>query len=107
MPPGDKAGDLTRAEYGQISPAEHPGGLTADIGSTSLVGRHAEEVIGTQAFRALTQEGAAIFNLENVDFVLSTTSFQLPEGTLRQVRAAGMHAAFEHVVSLLVEEVRN
>src|SRR5260370_27689431 len=106
-PRGDEAGYLILDEHWHILSADDTGGLTADIGSTSLVGHHAEEVIGAQAFRALTEEGAAIFTLENVDFVLSTTSFQLPEGTLRLVRAQEMQATLEHVVSLLVHEVRN
>jgi signal transduction histidine kinase len=106
-PPGDEAGYLILDEHWYILSADDTGGLTADIGSTSLVGRHAEEVIGTHAFRALTQEGAAVITLENVDFVLSSTSFQLPEGTLRLVRAQEMQATLEHVVSLLVHEVRN
>lgn len=106
-PPGDEAGYLILDEQWHILSADDTGGLTADIGSTSLVGRHAEEVIGAHAFRALTQEGAAIFTLENVDFVLSTTSFDLPDGTLRLVRAQEMQATLEHVVSLLVHEVRN
>jgi signal transduction histidine kinase len=106
-PPGDEAGYLILDEHWHILSADDTGGLTADIGSTSLVGHHAEEVIGAPAFRALTEEGVAIFTLENVDFVLSTTSFQLPEGTLRLVRAQEMQATLEHVVSLLVHEVRN
>src|SRR5262245_49932574 len=108
-PPRDEAGYLILDEHWLVLSVDDAGGLATDMGSTSLVGRHAQEVIGAQAFHALTREGAALFTLDNVDYALTTASFQLPggQGTLRLVRAQEMQATLEHVMSLLVHEVRN
>src|SRR5260221_1945929 len=92
-PPGDEAGYLILDEHWHILSADDTGGLTAHIGSTPLVRRHAEEVLGGRAFRALIQEGVAVFTPEHLGFLLSTASLHLPADNPTLCRAHENQAA--------------
>lgn len=105
--PRDEAGYLILDEQWHILSADDTGGFSADAGPTSLVGHHAADVIGPEVFERLARDGAAIFTLENVDYVLTASQFDLPSGRIHVLRAQEMQATLEHVVSLLVHEVRN
>src|SRR5262249_28127855 len=79
-------------------------------GPAALVGQHARDVIGPEAVVALAERGTATFTLENIDYVLTLRAFELPGaqgGRIRVIRAQEMEATLDHVVSLLVHEVRN
>jgi signal transduction histidine kinase len=106
-PPRDEAGYLIVDEQWRILAADDASGLAGDAGAEALVGRHARDVIGPHVLHALQQTGAATFALDNVEYVLIATSFALPTGLIRVVRAQEMQATLEHVVSLIVHEVRN
>ncbi|HEX9414152.1 MAG TPA: HAMP domain-containing sensor histidine kinase, partial [Ktedonobacterales bacterium] len=60
-----------------------------------------------EALQLLMREGRAVFVLDGVDHVLSVTSFALPNGVLHVVRAQEMEATLEHMVSMIVHELRN
>jgi signal transduction histidine kinase len=83
------------------------GSAFAGDGADSLAGQHVRSVIGADALAALQTRGVAVFTLDNLDYVLSVTTFDAPGGTLRVIRAQEIQATLEHVVSLLVHEVRN
>jgi signal transduction histidine kinase len=106
MAPRDEAGYLLLNADWRILAADD-GSTFAGDGAVSLVGQHAAAVIGPAALTSLQAHGATVFTLDNVDYVLSATTFELPTGTIRVVRAQEMQATLEHVVSLLVHEVRN
>src|SRR5260221_5489286 len=75
-PPGDEAGYLILDEHWHILSADDTGGLTAHIGSTSLVGRPAPDVLGARGLRAPTPGGAANFTPDDAGFLLTSISFQ-------------------------------
>jgi signal transduction histidine kinase len=87
--------------------ADEAAGLAAEWGAAALVGQHARDVLGPETVAALQREGRAVVMLDGVDHVLSVTSFTLPDGTLYVVRAQEMEATLEHVVSIIVHELRN
>lgn len=106
--PRDEAGYLLVDRDWRILAANESGSFTADGGSASLLGQHVRDVIGAEALARLQERGALVLSLDNVDHVLTVTSFTLPEGDmLRVLRAQEMQATLEHVVSLIVHEVRN
>ena len=108
MMPRDEAGYLLVDEDWRIVAANEPGGFTADGGPASLLGQHVRDVIGTEALMQLREHGAVVLTLDNVDHLLSVSQFNLPGGgVLRVLRAKEMQATLEHVVSLIVHEVRN
>lgn len=87
--------------------ADEAADLAAEWGAAALVGQHVRDVIGPDALGRLQREGWAVFTLEGVDHVLSVTSFALPAGTVRVMRAQEVEATLEHVVSIIVHELRN
>jgi signal transduction histidine kinase len=105
--PRDEAGYLIVDADWRILAADDSGGLGSDAGPASLLSAHVQDVIGPEAFRRLAAEGLALITLDNVDFVLTATPFALPGGVIRVVRAQEVQATLEHVVSLIVHEVRN
>ncbi|HLJ80567.1 MAG TPA: ATP-binding protein [Ktedonobacterales bacterium] len=106
--PRDEAGYLLVDADWRIVAANESGSLTADGGSASLLGRHVRDVIGAEALARLQNYGSAILSLDNMDHVLTVSQFALPGGgMLRVLRAQEMQATLEHVVSLIVHEVRN
>ena len=108
MMPRDEAGYLLVDEDWRIVAANEPGSFTADGGPASLLGQHVRDVIGTEALMQLREHGAVVLTLDNVDHLLSVSQFNLPGGgVLRVLRAKEMQATLEHVVSLIVHEVRN
>ena len=86
MPPRDEAGYLLLNADWRIL-ALDDGSTFASDGAVSLVGQPAAAVIGPAALTSLQAHGAALFTLDNVDYVLSATTFELPTGTIRVVRA--------------------
>lgn len=108
IPPRDEAGYLLVDADWRIVAADESGSLTGDAGSTSLLGQHVRDVIGEEALARLRERGNVILTLDNVDYVLTATQFPVPDGgVLRVLRAQEMQATLEHVVSLIVHEVRN
>lgn len=105
--PHDEASYLILDAEWRILAADEAGSLAADTGPLSLRGRPVHEVIGPDALAALRASGTAVFALDGVEYVLTTQSFELPDRTLRVVRAQEMQATMEHVVSFIVHEVRN
>jgi signal transduction histidine kinase len=106
-PARDEASYLILDERWVIIGADEAADLAADWGAAALVGQHVRTVIGADTLACLEREGRAIFTLEGVDHVVSVTSFGLPQGTVRVVRAQEVEATLEHVVSLIVHELRN
>lgn len=107
FPPRDDAGYLIVDEYGRIIATDDSGSLVSDAGQASLIGQHVREVIGPDALTGLERHGAATFTIENVEYMLTSTSFTLPTGKVILIRAQETQATLEHVVSLIVHEVRN
>jgi signal transduction histidine kinase len=87
--------------------ADEAAGLAAEWGAAALVGQHARDVLGPETVAALQRDGRAVVMLDGVDHVLSVTTFSVPYGTLHVVRAQEMEATLEHVVSIIVHELRN
>jgi signal transduction histidine kinase len=105
--PRDEASYLLLDDGWVIVGADEAAGLAAEWGAAALVGQHARDVLGPETVAALQREGRAVVVLDGVDHVLSATSFTLPYGTLHVVRAQEMEATLEHVVSIIVHELRN
>ncbi len=103
----DEAGYLIVDENWRIMSADDSGGLAPDTDPASLIGHHAGNVIGEEVVAALERDGIATFVLDNVDYILTATAFSLPTGRIRVVRAQEAQATLEHVVSLIVHEIRN
>jgi signal transduction histidine kinase len=106
-PARDEASYLILDGDWYIVAADEAADLAAEWGAAALVGRHAREVVGDDVLAALRREGQAVFTLEGVDYALGVTSFALPAGTIRVMRAQEVEATLEHVVSLIVHELRN
>lgn len=106
-PARDEAGYLILDEGWVIVGADEAADLAAEWGAAALTGQHARDVIGADALEQLQRQGTAIFTLDGVDHVLTATSFVLPTGVVRVVRAQEVQATIEHVVSLIVHELRN
>ncbi|MGH2516116.1 MAG: two-component system sensor histidine kinase NtrB [Ktedonobacterales bacterium] len=108
IPPRDEAGYLLIDADWRIVAANESGSFTADGGTASLLGQHVRDVIGAEALERLREHGAVVISLDNMDHVLTVSQFALPGGGMvRMLRAQEMQATLEHVVSLLVHEVRN
>jgi len=106
--PRDEADYLLVDANWRIIAANGSGSFTADGGSASILGQHMRDVIGAAALEHLVNQGAVILSLDNVDHVLTASHFTLPSGDLlRVLRVQEMQATLEHVVSLIVHEVRN
>ena len=108
-PPRDEAGYLIVDAQWRIIAVDDTGTLSGDNGSNALVSHYAGDILGEETVAALRQGTAAIFTLENVDYVLTAVPFHLPmpAGDLTIIRAQERQATLEHVVSLIVHEVRN
>ena len=74
---------------------------------TSLIGWHVRDVIGPGPLAQLQERGVATVTLDSVEYVLTATEFSLPLQTIRIVRARERQATLEHVISLIVHELRN
>lgn len=107
VPFQDEAGYLLVDEHWRVLAADDVSHLGAEAGSATLVGHLAHDVIGSAAVAALEEHGAATFTLENIEYALTARAFDLPGGPVRLVRVQEMEATLEHVVSLIVHEVRN
>lgn len=108
LPPRDEAGYLLVDADWRIVASDESDSLTGDAGPASLVGQHVREVIGAEALAQLIARGSAILTLDHVDYALTVTRFAMPGGAvLRVLRAQEMQATLEHVVSLIVHEIRN
>jgi signal transduction histidine kinase len=103
----DEASYLILDGNWNIVGADEAAGLAVEWGAAALVGQHVRDVIGEDALRRLQQDGKVVFALDGVDHVLTATTFQLPVGTVRVVRAQEREATLEHVVSIIVHELRN
>ncbi|HEX8036970.1 MAG TPA: HAMP domain-containing sensor histidine kinase [Ktedonobacterales bacterium] len=106
-PPRDDAGYLIVDARWRIVAADDSNSLVADGGQTSLIGQHVRDVIGPDALAELERHGVATFTIDNVEYVLTGTPFTLPTGKVTLIRAQETQATLEHVVSLIVHEVRN
>jgi signal transduction histidine kinase len=106
-PTQDEASYLILDGNWTIIGADEAADLAAEWGAAALVGQHVRDVIGPEALGRLQREGWAGFVLEGVEHVLSVTSYALPSGIVRVMRAQEMEATLEHVVSIIVHELRN
>lgn len=106
-PARDEAGYLILDEGWVIVGADEAANLATEWGAAALAGQHARDVIGADTLDQLQRQGTAIFTLGGVDYVLTANAFTLPMGVLRVVRAQEVQATLEHVVSLIVHELRN
>lgn len=107
LPAEEEASYLLLNEHWVIVGADEAADLASEWGAAALVGQHARDVIGESALETLRRDGRAVFSLEGVDHVLSLSSFTLPGGVLHIIRAQEMEATLEHVVSIIVHELRN
>ncbi|HEV2403885.1 MAG TPA: HAMP domain-containing sensor histidine kinase [Ktedonobacterales bacterium] len=105
--PTDEAGYLLVDAQWRIIAADETGTLSGDNGTTALIGQRAADILGQETVEALRRGNATTFTLENVDFVLSAVPFHLATGDVVLIRAQERQATLEHVVSLIVHEVRN
>src|SRR5215467_6043267 len=107
--PRDEAGYLILdADWRIVAADESSAFASASDGALEgLIGTSVQNVIGHDALAGLRRSGVASFTLDNVEWVLTVTSFDLSGGTLRVLRIQEIQATIEHVVSLLVHEVRN
>ena len=107
--PRDEGGYLNVDADWRILAADDTGSLTADAGPGSLLGQRAHDVIGPQAIAELERHSVASFALEHVEYILTATPFTLPpvHGPVILIRAQETQATMEHVVSLIVHELRN
>lgn len=106
-PTQDEASYLILDGNWTIIGADEAADLAAEWGAAALVGQHVRDVIGMEALLQLQREGRATFALEGVDHVLTVTTFALPVGIVRVMRAQEVEATLEHVVSIIVHELRN
>lgn len=77
----------------------------ADVGG--LVGHDAHSVLGPEAVEALRATGVASMSIEQEEYILSATRFALTNGPLWVVRAQERESTLDHMLSLIVHEVRN
>jgi signal transduction histidine kinase len=103
----EEASYLILDEDWVIIAADEAVDLAAEWGEAALVGQHVRDVIGAESLARLQRDGRATFTLDGVDHVLSATAFALPTGVLRVLRAQEVEATLEHVLSLVVHELRN
>jgi signal transduction histidine kinase len=103
----DEASYLVLDERWVIVGADEAMDLAAEWGDAALIGQHVRDVIGEEALARLQRDGTAHFTLDGIDHVLSATAFNLRAGVLRVVRAQEVEATLEHVVSMIVHEIRN
>jgi signal transduction histidine kinase len=103
----DDAAYLIVDEQWHILSVDDSGGLTGEPGAAELIGRSARDVIGPDALSQLQRQESATFTIDNVEYVLTTTRFELATGTIRIIRAQEVQSTLEHVLSLLVHELRN
>ncbi len=106
-PANDESSYLILDKAWFIIGADEAVDLASEWGAAALVGQHARDVIGDAALARLQREGRSVFALDGVDYVLTVSSFTVPMGTLRVIRAQEIEATLEHVVSLIVHELRN
>jgi two-component system CheB/CheR fusion protein len=106
LPYRDDAGYLLLDEEWRVLAVSDASAFAGE-GEKALAGQHAEAIIGADALAYLRARRVAVFTLDAVDYVLSATSFETPSGALRLVRVQEVEATLEHVVSLLVHEIRN
>lgn len=105
--PRDEAGYLIVDAQWRIIAVDETGTLSGDNSATALVGQRAGDILGEETVSTLRRGRTAIFTLENVDYVLTSVSFHLTTGDITVIRAQERQATLEHVVSLIVHEVRN
>ena len=103
----DEAGYLIVDDAWRILAADDASSLIGESVPGALLGQHAGDVLGAEVLLALADQGTATLTLENIVYVLTVRTFELPAGRVRVIRAQEMEATLEHVVSLLVHEVRN
>lgn len=106
-PPRDEAGYLIVDANWRIIAVDETGTLSGDSGSTALVGQYAGDILGDATLNQLRRGTAGIVTLDNMDYVLTAIPFHLPSGDVTIIRAQERQATLEHVVSLIVHEVRN
>jgi signal transduction histidine kinase len=107
VPAYDEASYLILDEHWIIVGANEAADVAVEWGEAALVGRHAREVIGAETLARLEREGRAVVALDGVDHALTLHTYTLPTGAVRILRAQEMDATLEHVVSLIVHELRN
>ncbi|MBF6590498.1 MAG: GHKL domain-containing protein [Ktedonobacterales bacterium] len=107
LAPRDESAYLIVDEQWRIIGTDESANLAAEQGSMTLVGQSARDVIGPEALAELQRRGSATFMLDTLEYVLVATPFQLPTGFVRVIRAQEMHSTLEHVLSLIVHELRN
>lgn len=82
-------------------------GTLSESDPTGLVGQDARLVLGPDAVEALQATGIASMVIEHEEYVLSATRFVLESGPLWVVRAQERESTLDHMLSLIVHEVRN
>lgn len=105
-PSQDEAAYLVTDEDWAVLAVHDVEALAGESGA-SFVGWPVRDIIGAEPLAQLQATGTAVVTLESVDYVLTAYKFSLPGQTLRLVRAQERQATIEHVVSLIVHELRN
>jgi signal transduction histidine kinase len=103
----DEASYLLLDERWVIVGADEAVDLAAEWGDAALVGQHLRDVIGEETLARIQRDGTAHFTLDGIDHVLTATAFNMRSGLLRVLRAQEVEATLEHVVSMIVHELRN
>jgi signal transduction histidine kinase len=107
MSPHDDAAYLIVDAQWRILGIDDAGSLSSDSDGSDLVGQSARDALGAETLAELQQTGAASFTLDGVEYALTVKSFQMPSGMLRVIRAQEVQSTLEHMLSILVHELRN
>jgi signal transduction histidine kinase len=107
MSPRDDAAYLIADEQWRILGIDDAGSLAADADGSDLVGQSARDALGAEVLAELQERGAASFTLDGVEYALTVKSFRMPTGMLRVIRAQEVQSTLEHMLSILVHELRN
>lgn len=82
-------------------------GALSDTDASGIVGQDAHVVLGTEVVDALRTSGTAEMTVEQEEYVLTATAFALPRGRMWVVRVQERESTLDHMVSVIVHEVRN
>lgn len=102
----DDAGYLIVDGDWRVLAADDRGALAVEQ-PESLLGQSARDVLGGAVVASLAERGAASFTFGATTYVLTVNTYQLPGGEIRVVRAQEEQATLEHMLSLIVHELRN
>jgi signal transduction histidine kinase len=103
----DDAAYLLVDEQWRILAMDEAGTLANDSAGGEHIGQSAQVLIGAEALAQLQRHGMATITLDGFEYVLTVNTFHLAAGPVHLIRAQEAQSTLEHVLSLLVHELRN